>query len=59
MNKRTKESFLKMLRKECDRLGKVRDSLRDLKDEMDMQMDNADEAQASLEECIDKLSELN
>ena len=59
MNKRTKESILKKLKAECAKLAKCRDNLRDLQDELNMQVEASQEAADLLEECIDKLSELN
>lgn len=59
MNARTKASMLKSLQKECTKLAKTRDNLRDLQDELNMQLEASSEAQELLEGCIDKLSELN
>ena len=59
MNPRTKAAMLKSLQKECAKLAKTRDNLRDLLDEMNMQLEASEEAQELLEGCIDKLSELN
>ena len=59
MNPRTKASFLKALKKECSKLAATRDNLRDLQDELNMQVEASEEATTLLEECIDILSELN
>lgn len=59
MNQRTKQAILNSLKKECEKLSKLRDNLRDLQDEIEMQVENSKEATELLEECIDKLSELN
>lgn len=59
MKPRTKQAILKALKKECAKLAATRDNLRDLQDELNMQFEASDEATNLLEECIDKLSELN
>lgn len=59
MNKRTKDAMLKSLRKECAKLAATRDNLRDLQEELEAQLENAKEATVLLEDCIDRLSELN
>jgi hypothetical protein len=59
MKTRTKAAILKALKKECAALAKARDNLRELEDELSMQVEASDEATELLESCIDKLSELN
>lgn len=59
MNKRNKNSILKMLQKEGEKLAETRDNLRELQDELNMQLKDSEEAIELLEECIYKLSELN
>lgn len=48
----------KQLEKKLAELGKVRDGLSDLMDEVQQQYDTADSAMTSLREAIDKISEL-
>lgn len=59
MKTRTKAAILKALQKECKALAKARDNLRNLQDELSMQVESSMEATELLESCIDKLSELN
>ncbi len=59
MNPRTKQSMINKLKKECEKLAKTRDNLRNLRYELEMQVEDSEEAIQLLEECIDKLSELN
>ena len=59
MNKRTKAAMLKTLKKECAVLAKTRDNLRDLLEELEQQVEDSNEATELLEQCIEKLSELN
>lgn len=59
---RTKAAMLKVHRANLDlraRLAKTRDNLRGLRDELETQLKASEEATDLLEECIDKLSELN
>lgn len=56
---RHKATLEKLLKKECATLAKTRDNLRELLDEMESQLNNSEAAVEALEECIDKLSELN
>lgn len=59
MKSRTKAALLKAIQKECVALAKTRDNLRELQDELNMQLENSQEATELLEDCIEKLSELN
>lgn len=59
MNKRTKDAWIKRLEKEVRKLQATRDTLANWHDEILMQGENAKEACYSLQECIDKISELN
>lgn len=57
MKRTTKESILRKLSAEMARLGKVRDELRDLKDEVEENFDRANEAADSLQYAIERISE--
>ena len=57
MRKTTKESILKRLDAERKKLAKVRDVMRDLKDEVEEEFERVDDAWQSLDYAIDRISE--
>jgi predicted nucleic acid-binding Zn-ribbon protein len=50
-------AFIRQLERQRDRLGKIRDTLREMQSECEALADKAEEAERALEAAIDSLSE--
>ena len=59
MTKPLRKALLKSLEKHRDKIGKERDGLREIKDEMSSLLDATDRGLESLESAIDYFSQLS